>query len=75
MAPKSAKILRSIDGNPTRTEIMVNLTQILAGKSGDVALRAEDILFIPTSTQKNVALRTIEAAIQVGTGMAVYGRF
>ncbi len=74
-APKSAKILRTVDGSATRSEIVVNLTTILAGRSGDIAMRADDILFIPTSAQKSVALRSIEAAIQVGTGLAVYGRF
>jgi hypothetical protein len=35
-------------------------------------LRAEDILFIPGSASKKAGLRAVEAAIQVGTGIAVW---
>jgi polysaccharide export outer membrane protein len=73
-APGDAKIMRSIPGSSDRTEIPVDLKKILAGKSPDVPLRADDILFIPTSATKNVALRSLEAAVQIGTGIAIYRR-
>jgi polysaccharide export outer membrane protein len=71
-APRNAKILRAKDQSIDRTEIPVNVTQILTGKSRDVSLRANDVLFIPDSKAKNAAIRTIEAAISVGTGLAIY---
>jgi len=64
---KSAKILRSSDGSTERTEIPVDVTKILAGKTSDVSMQANDILFIPTSTAKSVGVRSIDAAIQMGT--------
>src|SRR5436190_14554427 len=71
---QNAKILRATENSSKRTEIPVDIKKILAGTSADVALKADDILFIPTSAAKNVALRTFEAAIQIGTGVAIYRR-
>jgi polysaccharide export outer membrane protein len=53
-------------------EIAVDLKGILQGKGGDVRLQGNDILFVPGSTGKKVALRVIEAAIQTGSGVAIY---
>jgi polysaccharide export outer membrane protein len=73
-APKDAKIMRSVAESDTRQEIQVNLKEILAGKSGDVSLRANDILFVPTSGAKSALARGVEVAIQMGTGLAIYRR-
>lgn len=71
-----AKIMRASAGGAARTEIPVNLKQILAGKSADLELKANDILFIPTSLGKSAAVRTLETAIgmggQIGAGLAIY---
>ncbi|MGH9629519.1 MAG: polysaccharide biosynthesis/export family protein, partial [Bryobacteraceae bacterium] len=70
-SPQKAKILRpNALGDRQRTEIRVNIGKILAGKAPDVALRPNDILFVPSSAAKTVALRSAEAALQVGTGLA-----
>ena len=69
---KHAKILRLNPGADQRVEIAVNLKGILEGKSNDVTLQGNDILFIPGNAGKKVALRVIEAAIQTGTGVAIY---
>jgi polysaccharide biosynthesis/export protein len=69
---KHAKILRLNPGADQRVEIAVNLKGILEGKSSDVTLQGNDILFIPGNAGKKVALRVIEAAIQTGTGVAIY---
>ena len=37
-------------------EIPVNLKSILEGKTSDVALKADDILFIPTNVAKGVII-------------------
>ena len=43
-----------------------------------MALRADDILFVPDSAQKKVAIRTLEALVtmgtSVGTGAIIYRR-
>jgi polysaccharide biosynthesis/export protein len=72
-SPSSARILRESDGG-SRSEIPVDVRKILAGKTGDVPMLTNDILFIPNSTPKNAAVRGLEAAIQVGTGIAIYRR-
>jgi len=65
-SPKHAKILR---GSLTaqRMEIPVDVKKILAGKTSDVSLMANDVLFIPTSATKNAGIRVIEAALGAGT--------
>lgn len=73
-APRNARILRVRDDSPTRAEIPVNLKRILSGDAGDVALQPNDILFVPTSAPRNVGLRTLEVAIQLGTGIMIYRR-
>ena len=70
--PRHAKILRLNPGQDQRTEIPVDLKKILQGKGGDVPLQGNDILFVPDSTGKKVALRVMEAAISTGTGLAIY---
>jgi polysaccharide export outer membrane protein len=73
-APDSrhAKILRLTPGADQRTEIPVDLKKMLQGKSGDVPMQGNDILFVPDSTGRKVALRVMEAAISTGTGLAIY---
>jgi len=70
----NARILHSSDGGATRTETSVDLNKILAGKTEDVPLLANDVLFIPNSMAKNATLRGIEAAIQIGTGIVIWRR-
>jgi polysaccharide export outer membrane protein len=69
-APQKARILRAV-GNGKRIEIPVNLRTVMAGKSGDLPLQAEDILLVPSSTSKVVVARIAEAALQMGT-LSVY---
>jgi len=71
-SPQSAKIMRLVEGTNNRAEIPVDLKKVLAGKGADLPLKADDILFIPTSATKSAALRTFEAAVQIGTGLAIY---
>jgi polysaccharide export outer membrane protein len=71
-APKNTRLLRMEPGKPSRNEIAVDLKAILAGKSGDLTLKPDDILFVPSNTGKKVALRVVEAAIQAGTGVTIF---
>ena len=70
--PRHAKILRLKADADQRVEMPVDVKDALNGKKPDVPLQGEDILFIPGSTGKKVALRTLEAAIQTGTGLAIW---
>jgi polysaccharide biosynthesis/export protein len=72
---RHAKISRLEAGKDQRVEIPVDLKSILQGKSKDVPMEGSDILFVPDSTGRKVALRVMEAAIQTGTGLAIYRPF
>jgi len=69
---RHARILRLNANADQRVEIAVNVKDILKGKSGDVPLLGDDILFIPGSIGKKTTLRAIEAAIQTGSGLAIW---
>jgi polysaccharide biosynthesis/export protein len=66
-APQKAKILRITPGAVRRTEVPLDLKTVFSGKTTDVILQPDDILFIPDSAQKRAALRTLEALMSIGT--------
>ena len=68
---KSARIIRPVVGS-NRLEIPINLRDILAGKSVDVPLQPDDILFIPSSYAKSTFRRSLETTISTLTSMAIY---
>ena len=69
----SAKLIRSVDGVPR--EIPIPLNKILTAKSTDLALQADDIVFVPNSAAKTATRRGLDAALQAATGVAIYGRY
>jgi polysaccharide export outer membrane protein len=69
---KDVRILRTVQGSDTRTEIHVDLRSIMYAKAADFQLQREDILFVPNSQSRNVAVRTLEAVVGLGTGLALY---
>lgn len=71
-APAHAKILRALPGKADRSEVAVDVKMILDGKATDFPMEPDDILFIPNSASKRAALRAVEAAIQTGTGIAIF---
>jgi len=72
-SPGHAKILCAADGEGgSRKETSIDLRKIIEGKAPDVPIHAQDILFIPTNTPKNVAIRVLEAAIQTGSGVIIW---
>lgn len=73
-SPQNARILRPTRPGEERAEMAVNVRKIMEGSAKDVPLRPEDILFIPSSAPKKAAIRALEAAIQMGTGVVVWRR-
>lgn len=73
-APQSARILRSTGGTGPSQEIPIDVKAILASKAPDQKLQPNDILYIPGSAAKSIGLRTLEAGIQMGTGIVVWRR-
>lgn len=67
-----ARIMRLNRAADDREGIPVNLKGVLNGKTPDVPMQGDDILFVPGSTGKKAALRGLEAAIQTGTGLAIW---
>ncbi|MDQ2945071.1 MAG: polysaccharide export protein [Acidobacteriota bacterium] len=72
--PEHAKIIRRLGTGAEKQEIPLNVKNILAGKEADVVLKPNDILFIPNSASRSIALRSLEAAIQIGTGVVIWHR-
>ena len=69
---KEAVIIRR-DASGNRVEETIDLKAVLDGKAADTKLGANDVLFIPGSVGKAAGLRGIEAALQVATGVLVFG--
>jgi len=44
----------------------------MAGKTGDVTLQPDDILFIPNSLAKVIRARTIETAVSTAAGVLIW---
>ncbi len=66
-----AKLIRT---TPTgRQELPLPLKDMLASKTPDMRLQAEDIIFVPNSAAKSATKRTLEAIIQTASGVAIYG--
>lgn len=72
-AKSGARIIRRT-GDGTRREIPVDLGKVLKGRSDDLELAANDILFVPDSTGKLAGKRGIEAAIQTISGVLIWRR-
>ena len=71
---KNAKLVRPAgDGRPAN-ELPVDIQSILRGKQPNVPMQPNDILVIPDSMSKKVAVRTLEAVVQAGTGIVIWRR-
>jgi polysaccharide export outer membrane protein len=68
---KSAKIIRPVPGG-NRVELSVDLGKVLNGKTQDVTLQRDDILFVPNSYAKGTARRTLDTMISLTTGIIIY---
>lgn len=71
-APGKARILRAAEASEDRQPELINVSRIMAGKAPDVTLRPSDILLIPNSSAKSITARSMEAAIQIGTGLLIW---
>ena len=71
-SPEHSRVLHTENPAQERVEIPVDLRKVLQGKAKDVQLAADDILFIPSSAPKKAAIRALETAIQMGTGIVIW---
>jgi polysaccharide biosynthesis/export protein len=68
----SAVIMRTNPKTGQRDAIPVHLKKIEDRKEDDVPMKSNDILYVPDSTGKKALARGTEAALGIGTGLAVY---
>jgi polysaccharide export outer membrane protein len=53
-------------------DLPIPLSKILAAKSADQKLQANDIVFVPNNALKSILRRSAESAVQLATGVAIY---
>lgn len=72
MAARNDSIILRTDAAGRRTEIPLQLDRILAGKDPDLALQANDLVFIPQSGGKAFARGTLETLTRILTLRPVF---
>ena len=65
----SARIIRQ--GSNGVTETPVQLKKMFEAKAPDMPMQADDILFVPSSSRRVLAGRTLEAAMQAATAVSI----
>jgi polysaccharide biosynthesis/export protein len=70
--PDDAVIYRLNPNKAEREAIPVHIKQIEQNKTQDVAMKSNDILFVPDSLARKIAVRATEAAVQIGSGVLIY---
>jgi polysaccharide export outer membrane protein len=60
------------DTNGQQHQVELDLKKVMRFQEEDVQLRPSDILYVPNSGGKQVALRIAELSLAVGTGVLVY---
>ncbi len=71
-SPGNARILRRKPETDAREEIPINLKKILAGKSKDVQLSPDDILFVPDNTSRRATTKVLETALATISGVVIW---
>lgn len=66
------RIIRTDQSTGQKTEVLVDLDKILAGKSPDPPLNAADIVFVPNSAAKSAFYRGSEAALATISGLIIF---
>ena len=66
-----AQIIRKTPKGPE--QIPIPLKKILSAKAKDMPLQADDVLFVPSSAAKSFMGRSMEAILQITTGLALRG--
>jgi polysaccharide biosynthesis/export protein len=66
-AQKTAYIYRREEGAPDQTGVPVELAKILDRKAPDIALRPNDILYVPDNKTKRMTLGTLEKLFSFGS--------
>jgi len=65
----TAYIYRVEEGKSGRSEIPIELKRMLDRKTPDVALEANDILYIPDAAGRRISTKVLEASLGLGLGL------
>ncbi len=71
--PDRAVLIRKTGADGAVEQIPVDIRKILEHKIADVAVKPNDVLYVPDSTAKRAFTRGVEAAIQLATGAVLFG--
>jgi polysaccharide export outer membrane protein len=71
--PDKAVLIRKQPQGAGVEQIPVDIRKILDHRQEDVAVLANDVLYIPDSTAKRAFTRGLEAAVQLATGVVLFG--
>jgi polysaccharide biosynthesis/export protein len=67
-----AVILRTNPATGQRDQIPVQIKRVEKHKADDVVMKSSDILYVPDSAGRKVLVKGAEAAIGIGSGIAIY---
>jgi polysaccharide biosynthesis/export protein len=70
-SPNRAVVIRTVPSGD-RIQIRINVNDIVRGKLDDLALQANDVLFIPKNTEKSVALGAVDTLLRMVTFRAAF---
>lgn len=71
--PDRAVLIRKQPQGAGVEQIPVDIRKILDHRQEDIAVMANDVLYIPDSTAKRAFTRGLEAAVQLATGAVLFG--
>lgn len=71
-AASKTRVIRTNATTGERQEISINLNKILAGHTADSILQPRDIVFVPNSVSRTALYRSMDFALTIGAGLAVY---
>jgi polysaccharide export outer membrane protein len=71
-AKKDHAVIVRKDNQGQQHELTVDLKKIMEFQAEDVQIQPSDILYVPDSAAKQAMYRTLELAIAVGVGLALY---
>jgi len=70
--PDDAVIYRMNPKTGVREAIPVHIKQIEKNKSEDVAMKSNDILYIPDNLALKIGVQAAQAAVSIGSGLLIY---
>jgi polysaccharide export outer membrane protein len=69
---KHSRIIHHAADSADHTETFIDVKRIMRGQAPDLPLDGGDILFVPGSMSRKAGLKTVEAAIQTASGIAIW---